>query len=216
MRAKKGLTKEQAQREFLLLVEGLVSDFSPHPEEPEVGVPPRFTSLYPPAKFLRKKTGPLVESLSYGLFQFAWWSVPGSTFIKQINALLLPDTTRVFWAFLEEAEDDENKYFILGTASPEVKDLRFLQLLFAENGKAFDTQTVGYPPPEIISRLPHTPELVDLFISAFNGFPDAWFSLKAHQQGARHLDPKDPEQARELVDQYLGGVLHVMRRRSRS
>ena len=39
------LTDEKAQREFLALVEGIVSDFTPHPEEPKVGVPRRLTSL---------------------------------------------------------------------------------------------------------------------------------------------------------------------------
>ena len=47
--------------------------------------------LFPLAKSLRKKIHPLADSVSYQLFQFAWWSVPGSTFIQQISAILLPD-----------------------------------------------------------------------------------------------------------------------------
>src|SRR5213596_1133133 len=105
MRARKRLTKAEAQREFLALVAGIVSDFTRHPEEPQVGVPRRFTPLFPVAKFLRKKVDPLAGSVSYRLFQFGWSFSPFNSFIQQISAILLPDKTRVFWIYLEEADD---------------------------------------------------------------------------------------------------------------
>jgi hypothetical protein len=207
MKARKRLTKAKAQREFLALVEGLVSDFTPHPEEPQVGVPRRFTPLLPAAKFLRKKVEPLANSVSYEWFQFEWSFSPGATFTERICSLLLPDHTRVFWMFLEEDPDDERQYFVVGTAGPEVTDLRFLQLLFAGNGNAFGVEVCGCPPTDIITPLPHTPELTDLFVSAYNGFPQAWESLDGYQPKDRFLDREDPEQARQLVDRHLRAVL---------
>jgi hypothetical protein len=207
MNAKKRLTKAEAQREFLALVEALVSDFTPHPEESQVRVPRSFTPLFPLAKFLRKKIDPLLSSVSYQLFQFAWWSAPGSGNIQQIGALLLPDHTRVFWFYLEADDDEERQYFVAGTAGRQVTDLRFLQLLFRGNGKDFGVEVCGEPPLEIISLLPHTPELTDLFVSAYNGFPQAWESIYHRDPDARSLDRNDPNQARELVERHLRTVL---------
>jgi hypothetical protein len=208
LRDPKRLTNEEAQREFLTLIEGIVSDFTPLPEEAKVGVPRRFTSLFPLAKSLRKPVHALASSLSYRLFQFAWWSVPGSTCIQQISAILLPDHTRVFWFYLEAGDDDEQRHFIAGTAAPNVSDLRFLQLLFAGNGKAFGVEVCGCAPSEIITPLTDDPQLVDLFVSAYNGFPQAWDSLDDYQPEGRVLDFKDPAHARELVERHLRAVTH--------
>jgi hypothetical protein len=175
----KPLPREQAQHEFIARVEGLVSDFTPHPEEPGVGVPRRFTPLYAVAKSLRKKIDPLLRSVSRSVFQFVWFTAPGITFAQDIGAMLLPDGRRVFWFYLEADANEENQFYIAGTAAPEVTDLRFLQLLFKDNGKGFGVEVCGCAPSQIFSPLDLSPELVNLFVDAFNGFPKAWNTLDA-------------------------------------
>ena len=199
------LTKAEAQHEFLKLIEGTVSDFTAHPDEPKVRIPRRCTPLYPLAKFLNKDVRSLADSVSYQLFQFAWSFSPFNSYLQQISAIAMADGSRVFWVYLEEA-DRRDQRFIVGTAGPDVADLTFLQLLFAANGTDPGWQVCGTPPTEIITRLPHTPELIDLFVSAYNGFPQAWDSL-SYQLGDHGLDWRTPEQARALVDQYLRRVL---------
>ena len=104
------------------------------------------------------------------------------------------------------------EYSIAGTAGPEITDLRFLQLLFAKNGKDFGVQVCGCAPREIMTPLQGRPELVDLFIAAYNGFPQAWDSLDEYQPEDRFLDHRDPSQARELVDRHLRHVTHLPHR----
>jgi hypothetical protein len=200
------LTEEEVQREFLRRLAGIVSDFTPHPEEPKVGVPRRFTALRPVAESLRKKVDPLADSLSYRLFQFGWSFSPFNSFIQQINAIPLPDGTRVFWIYLEEA-DEEERHFVAGTAGPEVSDSRFLRLLFAGNGRLFGVEACGAAPTEIISQLPFGPELTDLFVSAYHG-SGRWHSLDEYQPADRRLNPANPAEARELVARHLGAVTH--------
>ena len=117
----------------------------------------------------------------------------------------------MFWFFLEAADDAEQQHFIAGTARPEVSDLRFLQLLFAGNGKAFGVEVCGCAPREIITPFKHSPELTDLFVSAYNGFPQAWDSLGDYHPKGRFLDRKHPAQARRLVDRHLRAVAHSPR-----
>jgi hypothetical protein len=202
------LTRDQLQREFIARVEGLVTDFGLHPAESRVGIPPCPTSPYAAARSLKKKLGPLLRSVSYQLFQFAWWSVPGSTSVAQIGAILLPDKSRVFWIYVEGDGTEEIEYSIAGTAGPEVNDLHFLQLLFARNGKDFGVEVCGCAPLEIITPLQDIPELPDLFVAAYNGFPQAWESLSDYQPEDHRLDHRDPPQARELVVRHLNAVTH--------
>lgn len=84
---------------------------------------------------------------------------------------------------------------------------RFLQLLFATNGRTFGAEHVcGAAPTEIVTPFKRSPELIDLFVSAYNGFPQAWASLDAYQPDDHFLDPTDPAQARQLVDRHLRTV----------
>jgi len=146
--------------------------------------------------------------VSYQLFQFAWWSVRGSTSIEQIGAILLPDKSRVFWIYVEGDGNQEVEYSIAGTAGHDVTDVRFLQLLFAKNGKDFGVEVCSEPPCEIITPLKDLPELPHLFAAAYNGSPQAWDSLAPFHPEGRFLDRKNPQQARELVERHLQAVTH--------
>lgn len=210
------LSRDQLLREFLAGVQGLVSDFTRHPQQPGVKVPTDFTPLYPVAKSLGKTLDSLLRSVGYQLFQFAWWSVPGSTCIQQIGAILLPGGARVFWFYLEADDDRTRQYFIAGTATAAVDDYRFLQLLFAENGRAFGVEVCGCPPCEIITPLKNHPGLPDLFVAAYNGFPQAWDSLRWSLSDCDGLDRHVPEEARELVERHLAAVVDGRHRPTRA
>jgi hypothetical protein len=72
----------------------------------------------------------------------------------------------------------------------------------------FGVEVCGCAPREIITALNDDVELPDLFVSAYNGFPQAWDSLSDYQPEGRRLDPKDPAEARELVERHLRAVSH--------
>lgn len=206
MKAPRSLTKREAQKEFLILLEGVICDFPTHPESANICVPREFTPLLPLAKFVRRKVDPFVYSITYSLFAFHWSFGPMSNGVVQINAIPLPSGARVFW-FLDSWREWEEQHFVAGTASAQVTDVDFLRLLFKSNAKEFGHEMFGAPPHEIVTSMKGLPELPDLFLSAYLTSPGAWDALLDNPPDGDELDPKDPNWRRELVARHLREVI---------
>jgi hypothetical protein len=136
MRVPRPLTKNEAQKEFLALLEGIVRDLPSHPENPNIRTPRVFIPLTPLAKFVRRKIEPFVRTMTDTFFTFYWSFTPGNSGMVQINSIRLPNGDRVFW-FLNDWHDWDQQHFVGGVAAKTVCDLEFPRLLFKRNGKDF-------------------------------------------------------------------------------
>jgi hypothetical protein len=205
VRVPRPLTKKEAQKEFLALLEGIVRDLPSHPENPNIRTPHTFIPLAPLAKFVRRKIEPFVRTVSCSLFTFYWSFSPGNSGMVQINAIRLPNGDRVFW-FLNDWHDWDEQHFVAGVATKEVSDLEFLRLLFKRNGKDFGHEMFGAPPQQIVTSLKDEPELSDLFLSAYQASPTAWDCLLEDPPDCGEVDPEDVP-ATELVSRHLREVI---------
>jgi hypothetical protein len=208
MKYQRSLTKKEAQKEFLQLLAGIVSDFPAHPDNGRVFVPRTFTPLSPLAKFTRRKIEPFVRGVSYTLFDFSWSFSPMSSWALQIGTIPLRNGSRVFW-FWDDSREWEEQHFVAGVVAKQVTDLEFLRLLFKRNGKDFGHEMFGAPPTEIqiATALKDHPVLPDLFLSAYRAFPQTWESLLDNPPDGDDLDLRTPEGARELVIRHLREVI---------
>jgi hypothetical protein len=206
MKARKNLSKKDAQEQFLALLEGIVHDFPAHRDNPLVGVAPTLLLLSPLAKFARRNIEPFLRGVSRTLFRFFWTSLPGASSNLHIGAIDLPEGTTAYWIYDDNLDWDE-QHFVVGTAAKGLEDLDFLKLLFAYNGRDFGYELFGAPPSEIDACISSPSDLADLFLAAYKASPTAWDSLLDNSPAdAEELDSSDPSQARELVARHLREV----------
>ena len=192
--------------EFLRVAERIVSDFTPHGEDPRIRIAPRFTPTAPLAKHAGLSRKRLPRMLSRGVIRFVWWGAPGSSSTWELNAFDLHTSEKVYWIETDFGDESErDKRHIIGTASGDVSDAEFAQVFFGSNGKVFGVDgCCGSPPMEISTNLPAGPFLTDLFVSAFTA---ARSFDRLDVEGRGSLDLDDPQGRRELVARYLKEVV---------